>query len=85
VLTLRNRGEVDLPIRKGNLRRRAEDRCRCFLEDRILLILNGHLTRAGKESVGSIEGDAAEIVIDGVVDTTNKKDAVDEKALGVGT
>ena len=83
-LALGDGGEIDLPLVEWYFRGRSENRRRSFLEDRVLLVLHGHLTRAREKRVGAIERHAPEVVIDGVVSPTRQRDAIDEQPLRVG-
>jgi len=81
VLALRDGGEIDLTIVERKFGGRAKDGCGCLFEDRILLVLNGYLPRPRKESVGTVERNATQVVVDRVVAATGEGNAVDEEPL----
>src|SRR5439155_4819208 len=82
-LTLRDRGEIDLAIGQREFRGSAEDRRRRFLEDRIFLVLHRYLSWSWKKRIRPVEGDAAEVVIDGVIGAAGERNTINEKALRI--
>ena len=84
-LTLRDRGEGQLPVLEWELRRKTENGGGRRREQRVLLVAHRYLSGRREQRIRPIEGDHAEVVVDLVVGRLGQQAAVERHALGVGS